>query len=62
MLKLISIPIFYQPIFSNTKHIVCLRYKLHSHNTAIMCKNGLMTVTKIQTPNLYIFICRASHN
>lgn len=36
--------------------------KCHLHNALVMCKNGLVTVTKIEAPDFDVFIRRTRYN
>ena len=56
----ISIPIFEELVFTDGKEVVSVWNEFYIHNRIIMREYGFMTVSKIQTPQLYILIRRSS--
>ena len=56
MLKVVSIPAFDGLVFASREEHVCVREKSNGHDTIIVSKDGLVTVTKIQTPYPDVFV------
>ena len=61
-LHLISIPIFEHLIFPHRPEVMRTFLKCHLHNTLVMRKNGLVTVTKIESPDFDVFVRRTRYD
>ncbi len=60
MLKVVCIPTLKEGIFTSREEKVSISHKLHTHDTLIMSKDRLMTITKVKTPDTNVLICRAT--
>ena len=58
----VSIKVFDSIILSTSKEVVCVFNKFYWCNCFLMCKNGLMTISKIKSPKLDVFISRGCCN
>ena len=57
---LVSVPVLEEPVLANSPKAMTVRLKRDLHNTVVVRKDGPMTITKVQTPDLDILIRRAS--
>lgn len=61
MLEVVRIPTLDSGVFAGREEEVSVRDEPHRHYTVIMRKYGLVTITKIQTPDTNVLIRRRAH-
>lgn len=59
---LVAIPIFENLVFACGKEVVCTPHKLDRCNAFLVCKQGLVAITKVKTPKFDIFVGGSSSN
>ena len=59
---LVTIPILYPLVFGNGEKVVGARFKDDLHDAFVVCKDGLVAIPEIHTPDLDILVCGRSDN
>ena len=61
VLEVVSVPAFDGPVFTSREEHVRVGNEPHGHDTIVMGKDRLVTITKIQAPYTNILIHRTAH-
>jgi hypothetical protein len=59
---IVCVPLFNVTILSASKEVVSFGDKFKAFHRVVMGENGLVAVSKVQTPDLDISVCAASAN
>lgn len=60
MTHLVAIPVLDAAILANRPEVVAVLLERHLHDALIMGKDRLVTISKVKTPDLDVFVGRAS--